>query len=95
MPIPEILLNPQPKFFRVRYSRFRKVHIAREPKTDCFKTLCGRKIPCSSAYAETITSYRGDECLRCQQCTSKKKYKLWQGWVRIIRLTKVIPNRAA
>src|SRR5207302_1747584 len=65
--------NPQkPKFYRVRFFRFGKVHIAREPKDGFYPLLCGLKTPCDRSFAESINFYIGDECLRCQRCTSVK-----------------------
>jgi hypothetical protein len=83
------------KFYRVRFPRFGKIHIARETQGECFKTLCGYKLPCSSTFAESITEYYGDECRRCQRCTSKKQYKRWKGWITYIRLPKRLPKTAS
>jgi DNA-directed RNA polymerase subunit RPC12/RpoP len=86
--MPQVQKHSPRKFFRVRFPRFAKIHIAREAEDEVFKTLCGRKLPCSSTFAVSITAYHGDECLRCQRCTSKKLYKRWKGWVTYIRLQK-------
>ena len=89
MPIPEIPLNPPGKFWRVRFPRFKKIHIAREPKDQIFKTLCGRKIPCDSSYGESINSYRGDECGSCQNRTRiKKRRTRWKPERILVRLPK-------
>src|ERR1051326_6655180 len=89
MSIPEIPLNPRINFWRVRFPRFKKIHIAREPKDGVFKTLCGRKIPCDAAFGETIAFYPGDECRRCQKNTSVKRWKRWRGQVLVVRLQKL------
>jgi hypothetical protein len=60
--IPEIPLNSSAKFFRVRFPRFGKIHIAREPKDGVYKTLCGYKLSCSSTFGVSTTVYHGDEC---------------------------------
>jgi 7-cyano-7-deazaguanine synthase in queuosine biosynthesis len=76
------------KFYRVRFPRFAKIHIAREPRNEHFLTLCGRQIPTNAAFAESIDFYQGDECRRCQYCTKRKRYKRYYGWVPVIRLSK-------
>src|SRR5690349_20795725 len=94
MPIQEVFLNPPGKFFRVRVSPFNKFHIAREKEDGGFKTLCGLVFSLgTNPFAVSITSYRGDECLRCQRCTRKKKRRTrWKAERILIRLQKTVDS---